>query len=86
MAINHYTVNFLLLFALLFLLSFIVRQSGLSEKFTSASEQTGRETLAFIRRSWASVDGYLDWIGFNQVWRNRLRQKFLTDKTSTIDA
>lgn len=57
--------------------NFTVRESGLTEKFVHAHPDTCRGTLAFIRRSWGSVDGYLDWIGFSLEWRDALRNKLL---------
>lgn len=58
---------------------FIVNQSGLPAKFAAATPDTAREVLRFIRHSWGSIDGYLDSIGFDSSWRNKLRQRYLVE-------
>lgn len=60
-----------------FAYDFIVNQSGLPESFAGAVPDTAIQTLRFLRRNWGTVDGYLDWIGFDKVWRVNMRQKFL---------
>jgi protein-tyrosine phosphatase len=36
-----------------------------------ATPETMKETLSFLRQTYGSVDGYLDSVGFNAVWRRR---------------
>lgn len=43
--------------------------------FVGASREAMVQTLAFLRETYGSVSpGYIDYIGFNTSWRNRLLQ------------
>eukprot|EP01056_Protomagalhaensia_sp_Gyna25_P000703 Protomagalhaensia_sp_Gyna_25__702@NODE_132_length_4987_cov_161_218472_g104_i0_p2_GENE_NODE_132_length_4987_cov_161_218472_g104_i0NODE_132_length_4987_cov_161_218472_g104_i0_p2_ORF_typecomplete_len508_score68_19Y_phosphatase3/PF13350_6/7_3e39Y_phosphatase2/PF03162_13/14Y_phosphatase2/PF03162_13/0_00024Y_phosphatase/PF00102_27/1_5e03Y_phosphatase/PF00102_27/0_23DSPc/PF00782_20/0_23DUF4192/PF13830_6/4_9e02DUF4192/PF13830_6/0_05_NODE_132_length_4987_cov_161_218472_g104_i0361559 len=56
---------------------FIMNYSGLSEGFCSATVETARKTLDYMKRTWGSVLLYLDAIGFDADWRRLMRQHYL---------
>jgi len=56
---------------------FIVKYSGLTEGFCSASVETMRNTLDYLSSEFGSIINYLDKIGFNENWREYLRHKYL---------
>ncbi|CAM9440390.1 unnamed protein product [Discosporangium mesarthrocarpum] len=47
------------------------------DTFLCAPRFVMEETLACVRRKHGSVEGYLDSIGFDESWRQRLRESLL---------
>lgn len=50
-----------------------------AKTFLGAPPQVMRETLTNIRNNYGSVEGYLDWIGFDRESQKRLKDALLTD-------
>ena len=48
-----------------------------AKTFLGAPPSVMRETLANINEHWGSVEGYLDWIGFDEEDRNQLKSALL---------
>ena len=48
-----------------------------SEEMASSNKGTMSQTIAFIVVNYGSVEKYLDATGFDQTWRNRLKEKYM---------
>jgi len=48
-----------------------------AKTFLGAPPQVMRDTLANINENWGSVEGYLDWMGFNADDRAQLKSALL---------
>ncbi|EZG55364.1 protein tyrosine/serine phosphatase [Gregarina niphandrodes] len=57
---------------------FIVDMSGLPESFCRATADVMRLTIDYVKRTYGSIDLYLDRFSFGPEWRSYLRRKYLT--------
>lgn len=48
------------------------KEQGLPESFADSPEQVMKDTFDYLVAQYGSVDGYLDHIGFDEAWRERL--------------
>ena len=47
------------------------------DTFLRAKPQVMRDTINYIRKTYGSINAYLDKHGFDEMWRNRLRYSFI---------